>query len=270
MAKKNQPPQTAPPEKTAEEIAQQSGVVQFLVQGMGTDEDFERRIALEKLLGEALTRAGLGSCDGGDGGSGTMNVFLGITDPPAARQLILQLLTQSGNAADTVVAYSDNAETGQYDVWWPEDYPYRFTIFGPMWGGPLPDTELAALSADLRALQGLWRVTRYDAPDGTRFSPWWEKVRVTIVRDRMTLRHGVGIISDARFVLQPQANPKQIDMLPTIGNNRGGSAFGVYQLGDDTFEFCVSSPDEDRPAALLPEADHQAGRLILHREPLPA
>jgi uncharacterized protein (TIGR03067 family) len=267
MAKNQPPQQTTPPARTPEEIERQSAVVQFLVAGMGSDEDFDRRVRLEGMLGEELTRAGVGCCDGGDGGSGTMNVFLGITDPPAARQLILQLLADSANAADTVVAYSDNAETGHYDVWWPEDYPYTFTIFGPMWRGPLPEAERAAMPADLRALQGLWRVTRYDAPDGTRFSPWWEQVRVTIVRDRVTLRHGVGIISDARFVLQPDVQPKQIDMLPTIGNNRGGSAFGVYQLNGDTFEFCVSQPDRDRPAALAPEAEHQVGRLVLQREP---
>lgn len=262
---KNKPKAKAKPAKTAEEIERQAGVVQFPVDGMGDDADFDRRVRLEKLLGDALTRAKLGGCDGGDGGSGTMNVFLGITDPPAARQLILKTLADSGNADDTVVAYADDPETGVYDVWWPADYPYTFTIFGPVWKGPLPKAELDAMPADLRAMQGLWRVTRYDGPGGSRFDPWWAEVRIMVVRDRLTLRHGVSIVSGARIALNPRK--KHIDLAPTLGPNRGRPAPGVYVVRADAFEFCVQPQGEDRPAKLLPESEHQEGRLVLQREP---
>src|SRR5262249_12118012 len=159
-----------------------------LVQGMGTDEDFDRRVGLERLLGGALEGAGLGSCDGGDGGSGTMNVFLVISDPPAARQVILQTLREEGELDDLVIVHTGRREEAGEDddgvetVWWPEDYAYRFTIFGPAWKGPLPAAELARLDPDTRALQGVWKVVRYDAPDGTKTSEWSAGLRFLFVR----------------------------------------------------------------------------------------
>ncbi|HJZ55951.1 MAG TPA: hypothetical protein VKE74_13360, partial [Gemmataceae bacterium] len=138
-----------------------SVTVQFLVQGWGTDEDFARRLRLEQLLGDALEAAGIGECDGGDSGSGTMNANMFVTDPEAARAVILRTLAETGNADDTVVVYSASDEDGESSeevVWWPENYPYQYSVFGPMWKGPPPAEVLAGLPDDLKALQGVWRV----------------------------------------------------------------------------------------------------------------
>jgi uncharacterized protein (TIGR03067 family) len=97
-------------------------------------------------------------------------------------------------------------------------------------------------------------------------SEWWERVRFMIVRDRLTLRDGVAIASDATIALRDQKKPKQIDISPTVGPNRGKAALGVYRVSGDTFEFCVVPQGESRPAKLLPESQHQVGRLVLQRE----
>lgn len=243
-----------------------SVTAQFLVPGWGTDEDFQRRLRLEKLLGAALGAAGVGECDGGDGGSGTMNANMFVTDPAAARAVILRVLAENGYADDTVVHYSaTDEETGdeiEESVWWPEDYPYRYGLFGPEWKGPLPDDQLARLPADLRAIQGEWNDARYDAPDGSQL----DGLRFLIVGDRVTIRRGAGVISDGRVRLDPDARPKHLDMHPLIGPNKGGVSLGVYDLAGGVFRFCSAAPGDPRPTTLRPEPEHQPGRFVLRRD----
>jgi uncharacterized protein (TIGR03067 family) len=247
-----------------------SVIVQFLVQGIGTQEEFEHRVELQQLLSDALEATGNGHCSGGEGGSGTMNVFLTVRHSGTARQTILKTLEKAGFLDELVVAYSASHEEDvqdEYEVWWPKDYPYEFTIWGPMWKGPLPRSELRTLDDDLRSLQGHWKVVRYDAPDGSSSSEWSAKLRFLFVRDRLTVRHGIGIISDARIRLDASTRPNQIEMYPTIGPNKGLVSFGIYQLKGDMLQFCVVPPGEARPAAFAKEKEHQEGRMILHREP---
>lgn len=56
-------------------------LVQYQVDGFGTPKDLDKRYAIEDLLNEALGWTGNGRCDGGDIGSGTMNVCCLIVNP---------------------------------------------------------------------------------------------------------------------------------------------------------------------------------------------
>src|SRR5690348_13126085 len=49
-------------------------VVQYPILEMGTPEDLDRRYEVEHLINQRLGWTGLGYCDGGDIGSGTMNI----------------------------------------------------------------------------------------------------------------------------------------------------------------------------------------------------
>jgi len=247
-----------------------SVTVQFLVQGMGTDEDFDHRVELEKLLGDALHKARNGSCSGGDGGSGTMNVFLEINDPEKAQRTILKTLEAAGFLDDLIVAHTVHNEEAEdeteTEVWWPERYPYQFTVFGPVWKGPLPEAELRSLDEDLRSLQGVWRLVRYDTPDGASLSEKDTGLQFLFVRDRLTVRRGMSVVSDARIQLDPSARPRHVDLHPTIGPNRSDVSQGIYQLDGDVLQFCAVPPGEERPSRFTPQSAHQVGRMILHRE----
>lgn len=60
-------------------------VVQFSIRGHGTVDDLDLRHQVEDILDQALRSARLGHVDGGDIGSGTINVFA-IVEPSAWEQ----------------------------------------------------------------------------------------------------------------------------------------------------------------------------------------
>jgi uncharacterized protein (TIGR03067 family) len=246
-------------------------VVQFLVQGFGSDEDMQRRLAIEQLVGRVLAADGNGKSTGGDSGSGTMSAFFSIRDPMKARARVLKALRDAGQLdKGTVIAHeifrddeggdNDNEE----EVWWPPDYAFRYSAFGPVWKGVPAKADLDALGEGLRSLQGQWRVNRYDTPDGSDASAWASELRFLIARDRLVVRRKAAVLSAARI---HSAVPGEIDLRPVMGPNRGDVSLGRYELRGGELHLCTLPPGEDRPASIAPAGRRQPGRMILRREP---
>ena len=55
-------------------------IIEYAVDGMGTSADMDRRHRIEKLVDSELGWHGLGHCDGGSIGSGTMEIACLVVD----------------------------------------------------------------------------------------------------------------------------------------------------------------------------------------------
>lgn len=63
-------------------------LVEYAIEGFGTPQDLAKRHALEDRMGETLGWTGLGACDGGSIGSGTMEVCCYVADFDIAKRVI--------------------------------------------------------------------------------------------------------------------------------------------------------------------------------------
>jgi predicted DNA-binding WGR domain protein len=70
-------------------------VVEYSVDGLGSADDLERRHAIENFLNEQTGWLGLGHCDGGSSGSGTMEVFCIVVDFEVAKVSLARELSRS-------------------------------------------------------------------------------------------------------------------------------------------------------------------------------
>jgi predicted DNA-binding WGR domain protein len=77
--------------------------IQYPIVEMGTTEDLDKRSQVESLLNERLGWTGLGHCDGGDIGSGTMNIFCFVVDIDKATQHVVNELKAHDLVADMKV-----------------------------------------------------------------------------------------------------------------------------------------------------------------------
>ncbi len=64
-------------------------LIEYAVDGMGTGEDVDKRHALEDRMSEMLGWTGLGVCDGGSIGSGTIEVCCYVADFDLAKRVIV-------------------------------------------------------------------------------------------------------------------------------------------------------------------------------------
>lgn len=63
-------------------------LIEHAIDGFGTKKDLKKRHALEERLNETLGWVGLGDCDGGSTGSGTMEVCCFVADFDIAKRVI--------------------------------------------------------------------------------------------------------------------------------------------------------------------------------------
>jgi hypothetical protein len=67
-------------------------LIEYRIDGMGSPTDLEKRHALEERMNEALGWTGLGHCDGGSIGSGSMEVCCMVVDAELAARVIAEEL----------------------------------------------------------------------------------------------------------------------------------------------------------------------------------
>jgi hypothetical protein len=83
-------------------------LVEYSVDGFGAGTDLDKRHALEELLNETLGWTGLGMCDGGSIGSGTMEVCCFVVDFEIARNVVAANLAGT-KFADYTRIYDEDA-----------------------------------------------------------------------------------------------------------------------------------------------------------------
>jgi hypothetical protein len=84
-------------------------LVEYAVEGMGSPMDLKKRHALEDRLTETLGWTGLGHCDGGSIGSGTMEVSCFVVDFDIAKRCIAADLAAT-EFSDFTRIYDENAD----------------------------------------------------------------------------------------------------------------------------------------------------------------
>lgn len=99
-------------------------IVQYRINGHGSPDDLDKRHRVENLLDECLGWTGNGHCDGGDIGSGTMNIFAYVVDPDVAAQTVLQTLETEHMLEGAIIAINDDEDLR---VVWPTNYTGQFS-----------------------------------------------------------------------------------------------------------------------------------------------
>jgi hypothetical protein len=70
-------------------------LIEYSVEGMGTPADLDKRHRLEELMSHTLGQTGLGWCDGGSIGSGSMEVCCYVVDFDLAKRVIERALVDT-------------------------------------------------------------------------------------------------------------------------------------------------------------------------------
>ncbi|MFB6364943.1 hypothetical protein ACFCP7_12865 [Paenibacillus elgii] len=86
-------------------------MIQYKIdKGNNVEEDLKKRGRVESLMNECLGWTGNGHCDGGDYGSGTMNIFCFVVDVEIAIKTIVKELEKNNLLISCTVAYLNSEE----------------------------------------------------------------------------------------------------------------------------------------------------------------
>lgn len=111
--------------KALKRTERHSVVIQYQIPGQGSSGDLDKRIKVEELMNDRLGWTGLGHCDGGDIGSGSMNIFCYVADIEIAESVIVRELKSNGLLDGAVIVEQVEGNTR---VFWPHDIKGKFSV----------------------------------------------------------------------------------------------------------------------------------------------
>jgi hypothetical protein len=104
-------------------------VIHYRLEQWGSVEDHTRRVEIEDQMNACLGRTCLGYCDGGEIGSGSVNVFCEVLDAAIAEPVIVNDLREHGKLEGAVIAKRERKGDDAYKVIWPKDFVGAFNLF---------------------------------------------------------------------------------------------------------------------------------------------
>ena len=121
---------------------------------------------------------------------------------------------------------------------------------------------------DAKLIQGTWVVdpNAYKDVKDQEVVKEMKAVRVVFKGDSCTFKHPPGIEEKGSFRLDPSKKPKQIDISPLDGKEKGKTIRGVYELDGDKLTLHVAYPDStERPTDLESKEGAMTMSFVLER-----
>ncbi len=100
-------------------------IIQYRTEGYGSTNDYDRRVEIESLLEEFLSKTDLGYLDGSDIGSGSANIYCFLNPGRKGTEAIIQTLRKNGYLEGAVI---QETVKGEDKVVWPPDYAGEFSL----------------------------------------------------------------------------------------------------------------------------------------------
>lgn len=103
-------------------------IIQFGLLEDKDDDDLEFRHEVEAIARQCLRASGTGDCDGGDIGTGKINVFCTVTDAASGCAAIVDGLAAVGLEGFVIAFLDENRDDSDFAVLWPRDFAGTFRV----------------------------------------------------------------------------------------------------------------------------------------------
>src|SRR4051812_40689066 len=103
----------------------------------------------------------------------------------------------------------------------------------------------AADASDQNKFTGAWQ--RVSIIDDGKPVEGAEKNSVVFSGNEYTLREGDTVKSKGIYKLDAGKSPKEFDVMPDAGSNKGKTLKGIYKFEGEQLIYCIAGPDLDRP-----------------------
>jgi erythromycin esterase len=112
-----------------------------------------------------------------------------------------------------------------------------------------------AIQKDIERMQGTWRMVALNQEGEVQpLSGPLAQLQVVILGEQRTVQAGENVYAQARYRINPAADPPTIDVLVTRGSASGMTMLGIYQLNGNRLRVCLASHGRPRPRDFSPKA----------------
>ncbi len=101
---------------------------------------------------------------------------------------------------------------------------------------------------DLGRLQGRWRVTALEIDDQALPEAAIAEAEIHVEGETFTAL-GMGAVYSGRLTVDVTADPRRFSLIFADGPEVGSVNFGIYELDEDRWRFCINMTGHAAPAA---------------------
>src|SRR5215204_464647 len=116
-----------------------------------------------------------------------------------------------------------------------------------------------------RNLEGTWTCVSAKVDGNALPEATTALLRLTLTQDRYKTEKGSDVLFDSTYTVNPEADPKQINMMGTEGDLKGKEAQGIYSLEGETLRICYTMPGLARPQTFESVPGSKAYLLVWKR-----
>lgn len=119
---------------------------------------------------------------------------------------------------------------------------------------------------DGKNIQGTWKLVAVE-DSGSKVPEDKIKGLIFVITTDKFITKADGKAQEASYKLDPDKNPKAIDLTPLDGPTKGKPQPGIYELEGDTLRICATNrKGADRPKDFTTKADNERYLMVLKRE----
>ena len=119
--------------------------------------------------------------------------------------------------------------------------PPRLCPGRPRWPSPAEEGRQAK-----KEWEGTWQCASKVVNGKTEDPAGWVVIHAG---DAYTLKKGDKVVSAGTNKRDKTVTPHTIDATPSVGNGKGQTALGIYEVKGDTMRLCLAPAGKDRPKA---------------------
>ena len=98
-------------------------------------------------------------------------------------------------------------------------------------------------------LEGTWQVVQLESGGEKAPENGLKEMQVVLTKDTLSIQLSPARKQLGTYKADATRKPKAIDLMPTVGPDKGKTLAGIYQLDGDNLKLCFSEPGEERPRA---------------------
>jgi uncharacterized protein (TIGR03067 family) len=114
---------------------------------------------------------------------------------------------------------------------------------------------------ELKKIQGTWQFISQEMDGKPMPAEQVAKLKITFTGDKWSVREDGRVIQAGTHKFDPTKKPAQVDAPVTVGEGKGSTMLGIYELKGDRMKVCFDLQGKERPTSFTAKAGQMAAAI---------
>jgi uncharacterized protein (TIGR03067 family) len=114
---------------------------------------------------------------------------------------------------------------------------------------------------ELKKIQGTWQFISQEMDGKPRPAEQVAKLKITFTGDKWSVREDGRVVQAGTHKFDPTKKPAQVDAPVTVGEGKGSTMLGIYEMKGDRMKVCFDLQGKERPTSFTAKTGQMAAAI---------